>query len=253
MPRPRLLAIDAATDTVHLALVAEGEVSCSGLAGGAQASAQLIPAIQALLHGRGVPLAGLDAIGFGRGPGAFTGLRTACAVAQGLALGSGRPLMALDTLAAVAQSAHRLGAGTQVWAATDARMGEIYAACWQQQGAGHWHALSPVALYSPAALAEAVADLPASVAGNALGLPGLIEALTDRCPLVGHFPQAAPEGGALAELALGAWARGELIDPALALPHYVRDKVALTTQERAALRIPAGPVGTPAARGARHR
>lgn len=241
MTSPRLLVLDAATETVHLALHCGGEFRSRVLPAGAQASAALLPSLQALLAEAGCSLAQLDAIGFGRGPGAFTGLRTACSVAQGLALGSGRPLLALDTLAAVAQSAHRLGAVECVWTAHDARMGELYAACWQRLGPGHWQVLRPAALYSPASLAEALAR-PASdaaamaVAGNALALPAVQQALAQAAPGLVQLAEAAPDGAALVALAQAAWQRGECIDAALALPLYVRDKVALTTAERLASR-----------------
>ncbi|HNG82906.1 MAG TPA: tRNA (adenosine(37)-N6)-threonylcarbamoyltransferase complex dimerization subunit type 1 TsaB, partial [Burkholderiaceae bacterium] len=173
----RLLVLDAATETVHLALVSGERLHTLALSGGAQASATLLPAIQRLLAEQGLAPDRLDAIGFGRGPGAFTGLRSACAVAQGLALGLERPLLALDTLAAVAESAWQRSGAERVWAALDARMGEIYAACWQRVGPGDWQVLRPAVLYSPVSLAQTVALQPAALAGNALALPELQAAL----------------------------------------------------------------------------
>ena len=102
---PTLLALDTATEHLHIALVAgaaDGAVRTRALPGGAQASAGLLPALQALLDDAGLRWADVDAIAFGSGPGAFTGLRTACSVTQGLALGLGCPVIALDTLMAVA-------------------------------------------------------------------------------------------------------------------------------------------------------
>lgn len=240
MTDPRLLALDAATETVHLALVIGAQVHTLALSGGAQASATLLPAIQRLLAGQGLALDQLDAIGFGRGPGAFTGLRSACAVAQGLALGLARPLLGLDTLAAVAESAWQRGGAEHVWALLDARMGEVYAARWRRVGSGEWLPERRAALFSPGSLAEAVAAEPAPLAGNALALPALQAALDaalagPAAPLQ-RLPDAAPDGAALAALARSAWARGERLDPALALPLYVRDKVAQTTAEREAAR-----------------
>ncbi|MEY8878563.1 MAG: tRNA (adenosine(37)-N6)-threonylcarbamoyltransferase complex dimerization subunit type 1 TsaB [Leptothrix sp. (in: b-proteobacteria)] len=242
-----LLAIDASTDTVHLALSVGAAVRTRALPAGAQASAVLLPAVQALLAEAQLALTALDAVAFGRGPGAFTGLRTAAAVAQGLACGIDRPVLALDTLAVVAESARRAGAPSGcVWAAIDARMGEIYAAPWQHQADGTWLALADVALYSPASLADrlnaAFADAtvptrPTALAGNALLVHGAaLEDGLGAAASISRWPQAVPDGEALAALAQAAWLAGQQIDPALALPLYVRDKVAQTTAERLAAR-----------------
>jgi tRNA threonylcarbamoyladenosine biosynthesis protein TsaB len=243
MSAPRLLALDTATDVVHLVLVQGEQAQVRSLPGGAQASAALLPAIRDLLHEGGLALRDLDAIAFGHGPGAFTGLRTACAVAQGLAVGADRPLLALDTLAALAESARQQGqpveVGDAVWSVLDARMGEVYAARWCRGADGGWTADGPVALYSPAALAEAIEHAPAALAGNALTVQAeVLVPLAARLGLA-TWPAAVPDGGALAVLARVAQGRGAWIDPALALPLYVRDKVAQTTAEREAIRVTA--------------
>ncbi|MEO8298676.1 MAG: tRNA (adenosine(37)-N6)-threonylcarbamoyltransferase complex dimerization subunit type 1 TsaB [Burkholderiales bacterium] len=240
----RLLAFDAATDTLHLAATVGHRVWVRRLPGGAAASASLLAAVQALLAEAGFTLQDLDAVAYGRGPGAFTGLRTACSVAQGLAVGAGKPVIALGTLAAVAQAARRQGApGLRVWAALDARMGEIYAALYECDASPAddsptppWRCLQGPALYTPQALVAAVAARPAPLAGNALrAYPDMAAGLTG-LDTVSLWPQAEPDGAALAALARSAWLRGEGGDPADALPLYVRDKVAQTTEERALAR-----------------
>ncbi|MDZ7854692.1 tRNA (adenosine(37)-N6)-threonylcarbamoyltransferase complex dimerization subunit type 1 TsaB [Sphaerotilus sp.] len=237
MSAPRLLALDTATDVVHLVLVQGEQVLVRALPGGAQASASLLPAIRGLLVQGGLALRDLEAIAFGHGPGAFTGLRTACAVAQGLAVGADRALLALDTLAALAESARQQGeTGDAVWSVLDARMGEVYAARWCRTADGGWTADGPVSLYNPAALAEAIERAPAALAGNALVVQAeVLGPLATRLG-VATWPAAVPDGAALAVLARVAYGRGAWIDPALALPLYVRDKVAQTTAERAAIR-----------------
>ena len=102
---PRLLAFDTSTEALAIALVLPGRTLVVETEGGALASTRLIPQIVALLERGGSTLAQLDAIGFGRGPGAFTGLRTACSVAQGLALGAGKPVLPIDSLMLVAEDA----------------------------------------------------------------------------------------------------------------------------------------------------
>ena len=143
----RLLAFDTSTDTLSVA-VGVGGLHAPPLAahngvGGAAASAELIPLIQRLLAQAGWTLAGLDAIVLGRGPGAFTGLRTACAVAQGLAFAArpgGVPVLPLDTLWAVAEEARTaLAAASQplprhIAAVLDARMDEVYVATYRLDG-----------------------------------------------------------------------------------------------------------------------
>ncbi len=222
---PSLLALDSSTDTMALALVAQGQTRVFEAQGGAQASARMLPEVKALLAGAGVAMADLDAIAFGQGPGAFTGLRTACAVAQGLAFGLDKPVLAIDSLMLVAEDAHAQGAGDDIWVAMDARIGEIYAARYGRIG-GAWHVVEAPALYKPEALAAHWGE-PAAVAGTALN---------EYAEALGSFPHAWPQARsraqALGALALAAWQRGETRDAAEALPVYVRDKVALTTAER---------------------
>jgi tRNA threonylcarbamoyladenosine biosynthesis protein TsaB len=226
---PPLLVLDTATETLHLGLVAGGRRWVHALPGGAQASTHLLPALLALLAQAGLRLHELGAIGFGQGPGAFTGVRTACAVTQGLAFGANLPVLALDTLMAVAEDARGQGAGGELWVAVDARMGEVYAARYRLDAAG-WMALKSPALHSPAALLPMV---DCQLAGNSLLAHASIWV---GLPQQACWPEAAPRGDALLTLAEAAWQRGEQLDAAQALPLYVRDKVAQTTAERAAAR-----------------
>lgn len=236
----RFLAIDSSTDTLSVALGsgAPGETPLAFTGpGAAQASATLLPAVQSLLAQAGWSLASLDAIVFGRGPGSFTGLRTACSVAQGLAFAAGVPVLPLDTLAAVAQAgllaARAAGdAPTHVGALLDARMDEIYVAGYRVEG----DALAPLRaprLSRPEELAHALEAGPGWwLAGNARAVYG------ERFPAVlAALPQypTVPTARALLQLAPAALAAGGAVDAALAQPLYVRDKVALTTAERAAV------------------
>lgn len=229
---PVLLALDTSTEQLAVALLAGGRTLTLAEAGGPRASARLLPAVQALLAEAGLAVSALDAVAFGRGPGAFTGLRTACAVAQGLAYGAGRPVLALDSLAIVADDARAQhgDAAAEVAVAMDARMDEVYAAVYAWDGSG-WQVREAAALWPVALLAaQWHAAPPACVAGTALAAFG------DRLPTgrALRVPAEQDRAAALARLAAQAWARGEAIDPALALPLYVRDKVALTTAEREA-------------------
>ena len=229
---PTLLAFDTATELLSVALAAGGRVHSHEAAGGALASAKLIPAILRMLDESGVALRELDAIVFGRGPGAFTGLRTACSVAQGLAFGAAKPVLPIDTLLALAEDARRSAAPQRVWALLDARMNEIYAAQYAFDGA-RWDVLDAPMLTTPEVLNERWRrEPPDVVAGNALGVFGerLATGAAER------VPDALPRASALLALAPALIERGALVDAALALPLYVREKVAQTTAERDAAR-----------------
>ncbi len=238
----KLLAIDSATERLALAAVdasapltrATCRIDTLDLDGGSAASAQALPMLMALLDRQGWTFADLDAIAFGRGPGGFTGLRTACAVAQGLAFGQDIPVVAVDSLAIVAEDAARhagLPAGAVVWVAMDARMDEIYAGCYRDDGDAGWRAVVEPALTSPDALHALWLDAPpAFVAGSALAAFG--ERLR-----TGDAQRASQEHGraaALGWLAAAGFARGEGVPADQALPVYLRDKVAQTTAEREA-------------------
>jgi tRNA threonylcarbamoyladenosine biosynthesis protein TsaB len=231
-----LLAFDTATELLSVALETAGGTLTHEAAGGAQASATLIPAILALLARAEVMLREVDAIAFGRGPGAFTGLRTACSVAQGLALGANKKVLPIDTLLAVAEDARRAGdADIRVWAVMDARMGEIYAAQYQH-AAGRWSVLDAPMLTRPDDLNRRWGlQPPQIVAGNALRVFGAqLSTALAHC-----VPDALPRAAAMLPLARASWARGGAMDAAQALPLYVRDKVAQTTFERTAARAAA--------------
>lgn len=223
----RLLAFDTSTETLSIAVQAGAgaPVLVRTAAGGAQASATLLPLVLQLLAEAGVALRELDAIAFGRGPGSFTGLRTACAVAQGLGFGAGVAVLPIDTLLAVAEEARAVAGVTRVVAVLDARMDEVYCAAYACE-AGKWQAQSQPRLARP----EDVPVPPGwALAGNALG------------PYAARLPHSAgarvevlPTAAALLRLAPAALAAGASHAAIDALPLYVRDKVAQTTEERAA-------------------
>jgi tRNA threonylcarbamoyladenosine biosynthesis protein TsaB len=231
----RLLAFDTSTDAMSIALLTPHGVHARDAAGGVQASARLVPDLMSLLAEAGVTLADLDAIAFGCGPGAFTGLRTACSVVQGLAFGAGKPVVPVDSLLIVAHDARlQLGdaAPAELWVAMDARMDEVYAGAYRWH-AGRWLVVSPPALYSVEALnALWQAAAPALVAGSAIDAFGNRLALGSALTVARERSRAQ----ALVEVAARQFAEGRTVEAAQALPVYLRDKVALTTVEREAVR-----------------
>jgi tRNA threonylcarbamoyladenosine biosynthesis protein TsaB len=232
-----LLAIDCSTERMSVALAQGDRRWTHEGVGGAQASAALIPAIMGLLDEAQLSLKELDAIAFGQGPGAFTGLRTACAVAQGLALGAKLRLLPIDSLLMLAHAA--LSSNPQflrVLSVLDARMGQVYAAAYEHGPEG-WHCLEAPSLSQPEALV-----LPAGwqeqgfvLAGNAHAI--YPEAFASTLSQGGVAIEAWPQAVVMLDLAVLAYARGESVSPAEALPLYVRDKVALTSAERLAANV----------------
>ena len=227
-----LLAFDTASERMTIAL-SHGDRRWSHVAaGGAKASSTLIPSILSLLAQAGLELAAVDAIAFGRGPGAFTGLRTACAVAQGLAFGADKPVIPIDNLLAIAETARAGRVAFSVWATIDARMDQIYAAEYAF-AVDRWETLQEPMLTDAERLSERWRATPAlAVAGDALAVFGarLETGAAER------FADARVEPETLIALATRAWQDGATVDAASALPLYVRDKVAETTLEREAKR-----------------
>jgi len=236
----RLLAFDTSTDSMSVAVGRSVDgatrVWAHQGAGGAQASTTLLPVILDLMAQAGLEFADLDALAFGRGPGAFTGLRTACSVAQGLAFGAtsrrgGRalPVLPVDTLLAVAEEARfQLAnrATLRVVALLDARMDQIYAAGYACDGRA-WTQFRDTTLDAPEHLLP-LADV--VLAGNVFPLYG-----ARLPPMAGCARLAAlPTAGAMLRLAPQLLAGGHAVAAEQAMPLYVRDKVAQTSSERAA-------------------
>jgi len=167
-----LIAFDTATERMTIALRRGERVVAHEGEGGARASATLLPAILGLLGEAGIAVADLDAIAFGRGPGAFTGLRTACSVAQGLAFGAGKPVLPIDSLLAVAEDARGDATTLRVWALIDARMDQIYAAEYEYDGERWTTRVAPFLTDCDALAARWNDEAPATIAGNAIGVFG---------------------------------------------------------------------------------
>jgi tRNA threonylcarbamoyladenosine biosynthesis protein TsaB len=231
-----VLAFDTSTERLAVALGTPQADHTRLAEGGAVASATLLPQVRALLDAAGLSWADIDLIAFGNGPGAFTGLRTACAVAQGLGLGLGKPLLPIDSLLIVAEDARGQLAATDgpldIGVAMDARMDEVYAARYRWAGDA-WQVLDAPALYTLAALADGWAHVKLhALAGSALVAFGARLDL----PALTRLEAEQDRAAALLRLARHQAIREAGIDAALALPLYLRDKVALTTAEREAVK-----------------
>lgn len=222
-----LLALETATDQGSVALWRDGLLLARECPAGEQSSLTLLPLVQTLVAEAGLTLADLDGIAFGAGPGAFTGLRVACGVAQGLAVALDIPVLPVVTLEALALA----DGHDQVAVYLDARMGEVYCGAYRRQGDG-LEALGSLCVTPPEA-----APVPQEAGWHACGngpaaYPALAERLMAQAIPLG--PERVPTAAAVAQLAAPRLARGEGLDPALAAPLYVRDKVAFTVAERLA-------------------
>ncbi len=224
---PTILAIETSTELASVALMHRGELRSRESAGVQTHSATVLPMLQQLLAGAGIGIHEVDALAFGCGPGSFTGVRTACGLVQGLAVGTQRKAVPVVTLLAMAESARAAGAGDDIVAVLDARMGEVYWARYRFDGA--WQVISEPVL-AKAGDVHADGGQPA-VCGNAL-----LAYPDDFAQLDGltRWPDIVPHAEAITQLAAASIARGECVDARDAQPLYLRNKVALTTSERMA-------------------
>jgi tRNA threonylcarbamoyladenosine biosynthesis protein TsaB len=231
----KLLAFETATEACSVALYLDGEVRERFELAPRRHAELALPWADALLAEAGVARGQLDAIAVGRGPGAFTGVRLAIALAQGIALALDRPLLPVSTLAVLAAAAPVDGP-ERILAAIDARMGEVYVGAFLRDGDGLL-VLQAERVQPPGAVL-----LPEGVAGAWQGVgTGFAAAdgvLAQRLqPALARFDAAAlPRAGVLARLAAAAFLRGEAVAPERVEPAYLRDNVALTLAEQQALR-----------------
>ena len=218
-----ILALETAADPGTVALWRDGEVVARVCAPARSNSETLLPLAEATLRDAALGFADVDGIAFGAGPGSFTGLRVACGVAQGLAFARDLPLLGVGTLEAMA-----LESGFErVIVLLDARMGEVYVGFFE-----HGEQRGEIGVYSPQSI-----PLPESggwlACGNALAAYPLLRERLSSC--VDRWqPELMPSAAGVARIAASRFLRGETIDPADAVPLYVRNKVAKTVVERLA-------------------
>lgn len=227
MPALNILALDTSTEFCTVALLRDRDEFWREERAGQRHSELILPMIAAVLAEAGLTLRQLAGIGFGAGPGSFTGVRIACGVAQGLAFGAGLPLVPVGTLPALAEAA----GAARVVTCLDARMGEIYHAAYQQVSQGWEQIVAP-----NVCRADAAPDLPGGGwIGSGSGFAAHAERLAARYEgqLERVEPDRHPHARAVARLAKPVLAAGTGVAPERALPLYVRDKVALKMNERA--------------------
>ncbi len=226
LPTLKLLAIETSTQWCSAALLLDEGIRVRDAHAGQRHSELLLPMVDSLLKEAGLGVRELDGIAFGSGPGSFTGLRIACGVAQGMALGADLLLAPVCSLLALAEaSGHE-----RVLSCLDARMGELYLAAYRRDGHSWVTVVDPM-LCKPADV-PALEDGGWFGVGSGFGVQG--EALSARYGslLTGINAGLIPHARDIARLALSVFAAGRAVSPEYAAPLYVRDKVALKTAER---------------------
>lgn len=232
----RLLALETATEACSVALLSvqpDGRhvVVVQRRHAPRQQTELILPMVDAVLSEAGVALAELDVLAYSRGPGAFTGVRIAAAVTQGLALGADLPVVPVSSLQALAQGAARRHGATAVLASLDARMQEIYAGAFVTDADGLMQPLCRELACPPAHIPEdlrlawqAVAGQPGSH-GMGSGWAAYGELLAAQLPVAAQSGGFEPDAEDVARLALAGWSAGAAVAPELALPVYLRDDV----------------------------
>jgi tRNA threonylcarbamoyladenosine biosynthesis protein TsaB len=229
----KVLALDTATEACSVALWTEEGVFARFKEMGRGHAEEVLGMVDAVLQEAGWTLSALDGIAAGVGPGAFTGVRISVSAAQGLAFGADLPVVPVTSLEALASQVLHDGID-QALACLDARMGEVY---WAAYRVDLERGLSTVAAPTVVPAASVAAPFQGNFRGIGRGfdaypvlqaLPGLV--------LPPGASRALPDARDIARLGALRLAAGEGIDPAELTPVYVRDKVALTEAERAALK-----------------
>ena len=220
-----LLSLDTSTEFLSLALQLGDKTYAHHQHAGRAASQLVLPQIQALLDAANVQLGDLDGIAFGAGPGAFTGVRVACGVAQGLGFGVDLPVVGVNTLLALAQASGQ----ERVIACLDARMGEIYHAAFVREN-GIWIEQSKTIVCKP----ESAPVLDGAWTGVGSGWAVYGETLSKiYAQNLGQiFFNITPTAEAILQLAKPTFETGLAKPASEAAPIYIRNRVALTTVER---------------------
>lgn len=215
-----LLAIETATDACSAALSIDGEIRERFEIAPRAHTELILPMIDELMAEAGITIAQVDAMAFGRGPGAFTGVRIAVGVTQGIAFGADLPVVPVSTLAALAQGM----SADKVLAALDARMDEVYWGAYRRNAVGVMELDGEECVSTPGEV-----PLPADEGWRGVGAgwaayeailaghcAGRVEAWDGTC-----FPRARD----VAALGLVGYQAGLAVSAEQALPVYLRDKV----------------------------
>jgi tRNA threonylcarbamoyladenosine biosynthesis protein TsaB len=218
----KLLALETSTEACSVAVLVDAEVIERFEIAPQRHAMLILPMLDAVLAEAGLTVRQLDALAFGRGPGAFTGVRIATSLVQGIAFAADLPVAPVSTLAALAKDVHDRCQCGQVAAALDARLGEVYWGAYRAVGDGDMVLVGVERVCAPA-----VATLPEAGdwygAGSGWALYG--ESLRARLGVAEWVGDCYPRAAAVARLGAFVYRRGECVDAERALPVYLRDEV----------------------------
>jgi tRNA threonylcarbamoyladenosine biosynthesis protein TsaB len=225
----KILALDTATGNCSAALLIDGQLHASEALIERGHAERILAMVDALLQEAQQRLGDLSAIAFGRGPGSFTGVRLAASVTQGLAYGAGLGVVPVSDLRAVAQRALDLPATPRrVLVCNDARMHEVYWACFERSPDGLATAVDEERLGSPASVLLPPAwrdgDAVFGAGSGFSAYPELRAAVPESVAIASDL--LLPRASEIARLALPEVRNGRMLRPEQALPVYLRDDVA---------------------------
>lgn len=228
---PTIISIDTSSDIASVAVLHNGNLRADSREGFSSHSLSVLPMLQSLLEAEKLTVQDCDALAFGCGPGSFTGLRTACGIVQGMAFGLDLPVIPVTTLEAMAESCRQKTGSQHVVPLLDARMHEIYWAEYAYEN-GTWRAIIEPQL-SP------IADIHLKEEGGVFcgnGLKAYPDELKDIVSGSSQFPGIFPDAASIATLAASRFRQGKTVPVEQVQLLYLRNKVALKTAERMALK-----------------
>lgn len=228
----KILAVDTATEACSAALYIDGEITERFEIAPREHARLLLPMIDDLMAEAELKPQQLDAIAFGCGPGSFTGLRIATGVMQGIAYGADLPVVPVSTLAAISQACLQKTEYDTIFTAVDARMNEIYWAVYQRDADGIVELIGKEKV-QPATKVDALRLTGYGIGSGWQRYPAELTArLGDK--LIGYDADYLPHSADIALLGAVGIQRKQAVPVELAMPVYLRDKVAQTTAEREA-------------------
>ncbi|WP_019615519.1 tRNA (adenosine(37)-N6)-threonylcarbamoyltransferase complex dimerization subunit type 1 TsaB [Psychromonas ossibalaenae] len=223
-----VLCVDTSTEACSVAVLCQSEekqqvISDHFMLAPREHTKKILPTVEQVLQQAGLTLPEIDILAYGRGPGSFTGVRIGISIAQGLAFGIEKKMVGVSTLQAMAQQAFKTQQAADVYAAIDARMGEVYFAHYQLKDE-LMVLVNEEVVVKPVDLLALELDVAADsvLVGSGWGAyPELAEYFKNALKLDIEFPSAKY----MLDEVVSCVEKSLAVLPELAAPVYLRDKV----------------------------